>query len=406
MFTEYRTTQDWLHGLLTARGLGGEQLALLHGGMDERRREHLKAAFQAPPDRAPVRSCSPRTPRREGIDLQLHCHRLIHYDIPFNPNRLEQRIGRLDRYLQEHTRSRSCTSSARAGSTRQPGSYDGDLEYLSRVAQKVAVERQDLGSVNPVLARACRGAHARPAVPGRPAGREPEAVGGQRCARSGTCASKSAGCALSSTRASTHLHVAPANVRRVVDTALALAGQPPLADESGPGNRGLVAPPELRAGWERTVADLPDPLEGKPRPLTFDPAAAAARPEGSVVLAHLGHPLVAQATRLLRSALWGGRTALHRIAAVTFTPPEGTVTDGVLVAVFARLVIVGADGQRLHEEVMLAAREVPASGRSRRVELEQPRNAGLRAAVEGALEPQAARLAPQAGREERGAPLG
>lgn len=29
----------------------------------------------------------------EGIDLQLHCHRLIHYDIPFNPNRLEQRIG-------------------------------------------------------------------------------------------------------------------------------------------------------------------------------------------------------------------------------------------------------------------------------------------------------------------------
>ena len=75
------------------------------------------------------------------------------------------------------------------------------------------------------------------------------------------------------------------------------------------------------------------------------------------MLAHLGHPLVAQATRLLRSALWGGRTALHRIAAVRFTPPEDTVADGFLVAVFARLVVVGADGRRLHEEVMLAARE-------------------------------------------------
>ena len=67
----------------------------------------------------------------------------------------------------------------------------------------------------------------------------------------------------------------------------------------------------------------------------------------------------------------------------------------MLIAVFARLVVVGADGQRLHEEVMVAAREVPRSGRSRRVELEQPRFSGLRAAVEAALEPQASRLAPE-----------
>jgi hypothetical protein len=160
-----------------------------------------------------------------------------------------------------------------------------------------------------------------------------------------------------------------------------------------------VAPPDLRAGWERTVAGLADPLSGEPRPLTFDPSQAAARDEGAVVLAHLGHPLVAQATRLLRSALWGGRTALHRIAAVAFTPPEGAVIDGILVAVFARLVVVGADGQRLHEEVMLAAREIPPFGRSRRLELEQPRFSGLRAAVEGALEPHAGRLAPQAQRD-------
>ncbi|HJT77684.1 MAG TPA: hypothetical protein VJ739_10830, partial [Gemmataceae bacterium] len=42
-----------------------------------------------------------------------------------------------------------------AGWEKEPeGSYTGDLEYLSRVARKVATERQDLGSVNPVLAHA------------------------------------------------------------------------------------------------------------------------------------------------------------------------------------------------------------------------------------------------------------
>jgi superfamily II DNA or RNA helicase len=398
IFTEYRATQDWLHGLLTARGLGGEHVALLHGGMDERQREHLKAAFQAPPDRAPVRILLATDAASEGIDLQMHCHRLIHYDIPFNPNRLEQRIGRLDRYLQKH-QVEVMHFVGEGWEDAPAGSYEGDLEYLSRVAQKIAVERQDLGSVNPVLARAVEAQ-----MLGRPFLSNPLAVTPKPSAAA-LRAERDLREQVRRLRAQLDfsigsLHVAPANVRRVVDTALALAGQPPLADETGPGGAGLVAPPELRAGWERTVADLPDPLEGQPRPLTFDPAVATARNEGDVVLAHLGHPLVAQATRLLRSALWGGRTALHRIAAVTFAPPDGTVTDGLLIAVFARLVVVGADGQRLHEEVMLAARDVPASGRSRRVELEQPRNAGLRAAVEGALEPQAARLAPQAERDQ------
>jgi Helicase conserved C-terminal domain len=37
----------------------------------------------------------------EGIDLQYHCCRVIHYEIPWNPNRLEQRNGRIDRHGQE-----------------------------------------------------------------------------------------------------------------------------------------------------------------------------------------------------------------------------------------------------------------------------------------------------------------
>lgn len=390
VFTEYVATQRWLAGLLDARGLGGERLGLLNGGMEERKREHLKAAFQAAPDRDPLRILLATDSASEGIDLQRHCHRVIHYDIPFNPNRLEQRIGRVDR----HGQHRQVDVAHFVGSgwrDAPPGSYEDDLEYLSRVARKVAIERRDLGSVNPVLAHAV----------------EARMLGRSVLIDPLTVAPKPSTSLLRSERdlreqvrrlhdqleaSVRQLHVAPANVRRVVDTALAMADQPPLTDIGS----GLIAPPTLRSGWERTVTGLADPLSGQPRPFTFDPAVAGDRDD--VVLAHLEHPLVANATRLLRSAIWGGRAALHRVAALRFSPPDDAGVDGLLVAVFARLVVVGTDGGRLHEEVMLAARVVPRTGRSRRLELEQPRYAALRAAVEEALEPSACRLAPAAAR--------
>jgi hypothetical protein len=184
------------------------------------------------------------------------------------------------------------------------------------------------------------------------------------------------------------LHVAAPNVRRVVDQALALAGQLPLQDGVEPGT---IAPPDLRLGWERTLDSLPDPLSGELRPLTFDSALVGTRQD--VVLAHLGHPLVVQATRLLRSAVWGGAASLHRATAVRYDPPAELGLRGPVVVVIARLVVVGADGGRLHEEVVLAGRELPQAGRSKRLDLEQKAYASLRAAVEDALEPGACRPA-------------
>ncbi|HLV57904.1 MAG TPA: DISARM system SNF2-like helicase DrmD, partial [Natronosporangium sp.] len=100
VFTEYRDTQRWLAGLLHQAGLGGQRLAQLHGETPQDEREQLRLAFQADPTEQPVRILLATDAASEGIDLQRHCHRLVNYDIPFNPNKLEQRIGRIDRYGQ------------------------------------------------------------------------------------------------------------------------------------------------------------------------------------------------------------------------------------------------------------------------------------------------------------------
>ena len=103
VFTEYRDTQIWLKDLLAPEGMAGAQVQLLFGGMEQRRREQLRLAFRQPPDQNPVRILLATDAASEGIDLHEHCHRLVNYDIPFNPNKLEQRIGRIDRYGQRQT---------------------------------------------------------------------------------------------------------------------------------------------------------------------------------------------------------------------------------------------------------------------------------------------------------------
>lgn len=382
VFTEYRDTLEWLAGLLGARGLGGDCLGLLHGGLEEARREHLRAAFQASPARHPMRILVATDAASEGIDLQDHCCRIVNYDIPFNPNRLEQRIGRVDRFGQRrpvHVAHFVGAGWEAAGA----GSYEADLEFLSRVAVKVARERADLGRVNPVLARAVESqmlgrplfddpfAEA-PAAPLLPAERDLRRQVAQLHQQLSTSVRE--------------LHVAGANVRRVVDVALHLAGQASLVDRPD----GLVEPPTLTRGWERTLRGLEDPLDPSIlRPITFD----AERAGPDVVHAHLGWPLVDQAQRLLRSAVWGGQTTLSRVSGVETDLPADVRDGEMLVTALCRLVLVGTDGARLHEEVFLAARALPRTGRSRRVDVEERRFDALRAVVEHALDPSGCRPA-------------
>ncbi|MDR0945599.1 MAG: DISARM system SNF2-like helicase DrmD, partial [Bifidobacteriaceae bacterium] len=102
VFTEYADTLIWIKEWLESQGYG-PRLAVIQGSTSAEDRELIRARFQAPPDEEKVRVLLATDAAGEGVDLQAHCHRLVNFDIPFNPARLEQRAGRIDRYGQMET---------------------------------------------------------------------------------------------------------------------------------------------------------------------------------------------------------------------------------------------------------------------------------------------------------------
>ena len=76
------------------------RIATFHGGIGDERREAIKRSFNSPPDDDPLRILIATDAAREGVNLQNHCKRLVHFDVPWNPGRMEQRNGRIDRTLQ------------------------------------------------------------------------------------------------------------------------------------------------------------------------------------------------------------------------------------------------------------------------------------------------------------------
>lgn len=374
IFTEYRATQVWLANLLAARGFGGEHLLQLYGGMDPEERDRVKAAFQASPADADVRILLATDAASEGIDLQNHCSLMIHVEIPWNPNRLEQRNGRIDRHGQRAPEVlihhfvpegyEESIEQAASGSE-----LDGDLEFLWVAVKKVEAIRHDLGRVGPVIAEQVE-----------------EAMLGRRRTLNTDQAEKQAAAArkvlaierrLSEQIQRLHerleesrrdLDLTPENVELVVATALDLAGQPPLEPTHLDGiDNAVFRMPALKGTWTHCQDGLLHPHTGRRRPITFDNAAIDGRDD--VVLAHLEHRLVQMSLRLLRAEVWApdAYKRLHRVTAMLV--PDSALDTPAIVA-WARLVVVGANRHRLHEEIIQAGGAI-SSGRFARFGKEQ-----------------------------------
>jgi hypothetical protein len=226
---------------------------------------------------------------------------------------------------------------------------DGDLEFLGRVVEKLDRMREDLaGKVGNVIATQVE-----------------EVMTGLRHRIDLTKLNESTAPARALLRLERELdariqkqiqtfyserhmmHLTPANVQRVVEVALELGGQPPLQPAAG--RPGAYYLPALRGStWNLARTGLAHPFTDEERPIVFDEALVN---DDSVVLAHLNHPLVLLAQRLLRAEVWSGQGKLNRVTARIV--PNHALSSPALVA-YARLVIVGGGRYRLHEELITA----------------------------------------------------
>lgn len=347
LFTEYRTTQQWLEKILTEKGYGGDRLAIINGGMDQEEREEVKAAFQTNPNDAKVRILLATDAASEGIDLQNYCNCLIHLEIPYNPNVMEQRNGRIDRHGQKASEV-LIWHPVDAGDS-EGNTIGGHKDDIIRALRKLESMREDMGSVNPVIA---------PQMSGLIEGSKKE-LNTQMAEAKSAKAKKlvKAERQLNEKIKKLHLqlletqhdfHLTPEHVLAAVQTGLTVAEKPllkPMSLEGAP-EGSIFIMPELTGTWGDCVKGLQHPYTKLVRPITFDHAVAKGRDD--VVLVHLNHRLVQMCLRLLRSKVWEQDDKLHR---VTLRSLPNDQIDGVIALVVSRLVVTGGNHHRLHEEI-------------------------------------------------------
>src|ERR1035441_5052922 len=131
IFSEHRDTLNYLTERLRALLGAPEALVTVHGGMGREERTKAQEAFKQDKD---VLTLLATDAAGEGINLQ-RAHLMVNYDLPWNPNRLEQRFGRIHRIGQ--------TEVCHLWTLLAEETREGDV--YKRLLEKIELERQALG---------------------------------------------------------------------------------------------------------------------------------------------------------------------------------------------------------------------------------------------------------------------
>ena len=317
VFTEYKTTLDYLTRRLRERYPADRVLTLFGSGgpdgMDQADREHVKAAFNDPA--SPVRVLVATDAASEGLNLHRTARYLLHYDCPWNPSRLEQRNGRIDRYGQ----ARDVTVHHFASTA------DPDLDFLDHVIRKADEIREDLGSLNEVFDRAVH----RRLVRGEDAAAVRADLDRSAAAGRGStdfAADKAVAVADEEAREAAEIEAMAAEIdldpdamRDTLEAALAIpAGRPQLQADGESGFCRMLY--SDLPGWRDVIDDAvrrPAPAGGYgPMPrLAFSTEPfierlgrlSVFRPRQDALLVHLAHPLMQRALGVLTRSRYPGR---------------------------------------------------------------------------------------------------
>jgi superfamily II DNA or RNA helicase len=372
LFTEYEDTRRWLQRQLSvlldpADPHEARRIDSFTGLTSTERREDIKRAFNDPGDPLRILICTDAA--REGINLQAQCHDLIHVDLPWNPSRLEQRNGRIDRKLQPSA-TVTCRYFVHADRPE-------DM-VLDALVRKTELIRRQLGSAGQVLGARIAdrlGAGIDRAAARDLAARITDEAADERvrtairdlddgmAARLARLRREQADLAATLARARARVGVDPGELQSVVGLALARAGAA-WQDPAAVGDTPVFALDQASLAGDPSWQPLLDDLRARParpgerpgewrasadaavRRVSFAPAILPdGRDAGDVVQLHLEHRLV---RRLLGRFLSAGfREGLERACVI-----RTDATSAPRVVLLGRLALYGEQAARLHEEVL------------------------------------------------------
>ncbi|MBT9555937.1 MAG: DEAD/DEAH box helicase [Myxococcales bacterium] len=386
VFTEWKTTLDYLEQQLR-RAIAGsdradDRIAVMHGGMSigatglplgpdddtpADPREAVKRAFNGDPAIHPVRILIATDSAREGINLHHHCSDLFHFDLPWNPTRLEQRNGRIDRKGQRapfvtcryfHYAQRPADAVSRA------------------LVKKTEVINKQLGSVNGVIAKKMLVTLERGATPGQrqqvvaelaaldTSNSEAVEVDLESVRRTRELGTELERLRSLLGRSRSRLRIDSERLRHTLDASLRHHGyptfeqldaaEPPrfrlperdLAGRATPAYAALLD--TLRLPREPGESPLDWRRRAPVRPVVFDPPL---HPDDAVVQLHLEHRFV---RRLLARFLSQGFPPAELSGITVATTPE----TQPYVMLIGRLSLFGRDATRLHDELVVVGARI------------------------------------------------
>ena len=137
-----RYLREMLEQAIAGTDLADERIATIDGQTAGANRKEIQRRFNTAPAGDPLRILIATDAAREGLNFQAHCTDLFHFDLPWNPGRIEQRNGRIDRKLQPapEVRCHYFALPQRA--------EDRVLEVLVRKTQTI---KRELGSLSKVI---------------------------------------------------------------------------------------------------------------------------------------------------------------------------------------------------------------------------------------------------------------
>lgn len=327
LFTEYLATLDYLRARLRARYGEGDWLLALYGGMNDAERDAVKRAFNDP--RGSARLLVATDAAGEGLNLQRAARHLLHWDIPWNPARMEQRNGRLDRHGQERD----------VFIFHFDSTDDASMRFLGKVLAKRSRTREDRVVTDEIFADAILAHFAEEEDAEVVEERLDRVIDRAGAENADAMDDLPAGSPLPGAEDLGHLEslkaeldLSPETLRETLETALALeAGRPRLRPD-GNGRERLVHP--VPALWQELVDHaLRDGGPAGPLlALVFDPehyvqprnGRPVYIPEPDSRLLHLGDTLYHRVmSTFARYRFPGGPSAATRWTARTGEVPEG-----------------------------------------------------------------------------------